>query len=67
MKIIDSEWTPQVNFLKIHCDCTGVTWRHRADRWRVVCPQCDASAHLSKLREQYVAEWASLHSAAHPD
>lgn len=53
MKIVGAVWTSKVNLLEIQCDCAGVTFQHRADRWRVVCPKCDNTEHLSKLREDW--------------
>jgi hypothetical protein len=53
MTIIDAVWTPVVNMLVLRCRC-GVSTHHRADRWRVVCEGCRASAHLGAIRAEYV-------------
>ena len=51
VKIVDAEWTPQINMMVILCDC-GVRFRHRADRWHVRCPQCGRRDHLRELRNR---------------
>jgi len=50
MKIINSEWTPQVNMLAIECDC-GRQFSHRADRWKIECPICHRTDNLAFLRK----------------
>ena len=53
MQIIDAKWTPKVNLLKIKCRRCGNEFWHRADRWRVKCPECNYEDHLGPIREQY--------------
>ena len=52
MRIVSARWTPQINMLLIHCPC-GRQHEHRADRWWVCCPFCEAVYSLIKLREDY--------------
>lgn len=59
--IIDADWTPRVNMLVIGCEMHGrevFTFRHRADRWRVVCPVCSERADLADLRDSYQRQHA---------
>lgn len=53
MMIVDARWTSRVNMLIVRCDC-GNKWEHRADRWRVSCPQCGRSERLDMVRERWV-------------
>lgn len=53
MKIIDADWATSGNKLIIECPC-GRRFKHRSDRWRVVCPACKAVADLAVLRREYV-------------
>ena len=55
MKITGANWHPDVNRLEINCDCGG-TFFHRADRWKVHCPDCGCREHLSDLRGLYANE-----------
>ena len=52
MQIIGATWTPQVNILRIECEC-GARFDHRADRWQVCCPMGHTS-NLVPLRERWV-------------
>ena len=49
MKIVSAEWTPVVNILIVECDC-AFKFKCRADRWKVVCPQCNKVGNLHSLR-----------------
>ena len=40
MKIIDAEWTPEINMLLIKCNCGREFW-WRADRINVRCSKCE--------------------------
>lgn len=53
MRIVNARWTPTVNVMVILCDC-GKEFDHRADRWRVVCPECKRRANLGYLRENCI-------------
>jgi len=53
MRIINAKWTPKVNFLAIKCICGNVFW-HRADRWKVKCPECNYGWRLGPMREQWL-------------
>lgn len=54
MKIVDAEWSAKtVNILLIECTECGRRFKHRSDRWRVICPKCKARADLAELREKY--------------
>jgi len=55
MQLIDAKWTPKVNLLKIKCRCGNEFW-HRADRWRVKCPECDYEDHLGPIRRRYLLQ-----------
>lgn len=49
MKIINAKWTPKFNLLKIKCDCGEIFWQ-RADRKRMICPECDKIGDCMKLK-----------------
>jgi acetone carboxylase gamma subunit len=51
MKIVDSEWTPQINWYIILCDC-GKEFKSRTDRWKVTCPFCYKIGNTEKLRDE---------------
>lgn len=53
MRITDAEWTRRVNLLHIECEC-GRKFAHPADRWTVKCPFCRKTAHLGRLRDEYL-------------
>lgn len=53
MKIVDAKWTANGNILIITCDC-GKQFGHKAHRWIVTCPQCNAVANVGDLRNEYV-------------
>jgi hypothetical protein len=53
MQLIDAVWTKSVNLLVILCAC-GKTFQHRSDRWTVRCGVCQRSAHLGKLRDEFM-------------
>jgi Zn finger protein HypA/HybF involved in hydrogenase expression len=53
MKIIDVIWTPGVNKLLIKCEKCGRHFKHRSDRWNVICPKCKSRANLDVLRKEY--------------
>ena len=53
-KIVDCRWTPKVNMLKIRClKCQGEFW-HRADRWKVMCVNCNNTQNLGIVRESFL-------------
>ena len=58
MQIMGARGTPQVNILRIACEC-GARFDHRADRWAVRCPMGHTS-NLAPLREH----WLQSHRAA---
>lgn len=51
MKLLDAEWTPQVNLLVVQCEC-GRIFKTRVDRWTVVCPKCRKKERIEGIREQ---------------
>ncbi len=53
MKIVGARWGPTVNILKIMCSC-GQEFQHRADRWRVRCPECGQSVEPRQLHGHHV-------------
>ncbi len=55
MIIIDADWTPRYNLLTIACSC-GCRFQHRADRWKVTCPDCKRSENLAAIRERIIKE-----------
>jgi hypothetical protein len=57
VRITDVEWTPRVNLLTVRCEC-GAQWKHRADRWKVRCPNrvCSRTENLAALRDRWVEE-----------
>jgi len=50
-RIVDADWTPEVNILLIRCRC-GVTAKHRADRWIFRCPSCFHEESLEVIRNR---------------
>ena len=51
MKIVDAEWTPQVNYYLVSCDC-GHEFKARTDRWKVTCPFCYKASDTGRLRDE---------------
>lgn len=57
MRIVDAEWSARtVNMLLIECERCGRLFKHRSDRWHVICPGCGAMDRLSVLRARYAEE-----------
>jgi hypothetical protein len=61
MRIINAWWTEDVNILVIKCNCKS-EFPHRADRWKVKCPNCKMLGDLGEIRDRYAEEsaWAPL-------
>lgn len=53
--VLGATWAPDVNRLKIACDCGNVFFV-RSDRWTVVCPVCSKRDGIGAIRSRYSAE-----------
>jgi hypothetical protein len=51
--IIDAEWSPKINALRLLCTSCAVIWIHRADKWITICPGCGSRDNLKNVRDNY--------------
>lgn len=51
MTIINAQWTPTVNILRIKCRC-GHMFGWRADRRKVQCPKCGRQDDLLAIKNR---------------
>ncbi len=47
--ITDGRWSAKVNLLQVWCASTGQGFEHRADRFDVRCPYCNAKGSVRGL------------------
>ena len=55
MRITNARWTAEINYLAIKCDC-GAKFERRADRVKVVCPECGKIGNMHKIKEKGVKQ-----------